>query len=82
MANKIDKGFELIYWNLSYRRKFIRTLWMTPLVLLIIILIAFLGKISENISSILIIGFLILALLFQLIYTYKKWKKEERLHDE
>lgn len=26
--DKVDKGFELIYWKLSYRRKFIRTLWL------------------------------------------------------
>ena len=25
---KVDKGIELCYWKLSYRRKLIRTLWM------------------------------------------------------
>jgi len=39
MANKVDKGFELRYWRLSYRRKFIRTLWMIPFLLAAIILI-------------------------------------------
>ncbi len=27
---KIDKGFELMYFRLSYRRKFLRTLWFSP----------------------------------------------------
>lgn len=31
MGRKVDKGFQLIYWKLSYRRKFLRTLWWTPL---------------------------------------------------
>ena len=26
--DKVDKGFELFYDNLSYRRKFIRTIWL------------------------------------------------------
>ena len=26
---KVDKGFELIYYRLSYRRRFIRTLWLS-----------------------------------------------------
>lgn len=33
---KIDKRFELIYWILSYRKKFIRTLWMAPLFVIIL----------------------------------------------
>ena len=28
---KVDKDFELLYENLSYRRKFIRTLWLIPI---------------------------------------------------
>ena len=30
MSQKVDKGIELCYWKLSYRRKFIRTLWIIP----------------------------------------------------
>ena len=36
MKNKVDKGFELAYWNLSYRRKLIRTLWQALLCFLVI----------------------------------------------
>ena len=34
---KIDKGFSFSYWRLSYRRKFIRTLWFIPLAVLVIL---------------------------------------------
>lgn len=30
MSEKVDKGIMVCYWKLSYRRKFIRTLWMDP----------------------------------------------------
>ncbi len=33
MKDGIDMGPCLSYWRLSYRRKFIRTLWMAPFVL-------------------------------------------------
>ncbi len=29
--DKVDKGFELFYNNLSYRRRLIRTLWLFPI---------------------------------------------------
>jgi len=35
---KVDKGFELFYYNLSYRRRFIRTIWMIPFAILTIVL--------------------------------------------
>jgi hypothetical protein len=37
MSDKTDKGFELSYWKLSYRRKFVRTLWGAPAVLLLLL---------------------------------------------
>ena len=78
---KVDKGFELIYWNLSYRRKFIRTLWLTPIGALLIFLIVknpwnipFYGR---NLFANLLIVAIVLTTIVQLIYTYYKWKKEE-----
>ena len=35
----VDKGFELRYHKLSYRRRFIRTLWLIPWMILILILV-------------------------------------------
>ena len=37
MSEKVDKGIEVCYWKLSYRRKFIRTLCFIPVSVIIII---------------------------------------------
>ena len=42
--DKVDKGFELIYWKLSYRRKFIRTLWLIPWAVASLVYIQIAGK--------------------------------------
>jgi hypothetical protein len=75
MKNKVDKGYELIYWNLSYRRKFIRTLWMAPLIITLIGFIIFSGN-NMFITRIAPILSIILY-IWQLTYTYNKWKKYE-----
>ena len=64
--NKVDKGFELVYWKLSYRRKFIRTLWMIPWTIVALIFIQIVGK-----------NYKYTILPIQAIYNYKKWMKEE-----
>ena len=72
-AGKVDKGFELIYWKLSYRRKFIRTLWAIPFAILTIILVSWF---YQSIVTTFIFAMIILIVgIAQLIYTYKKWKK-------
>jgi len=76
MANKVDKGFELMYWRLSYRRKFIRTLWMTPFLLGTIILI-FVSPLNI-VYAVAISIILLVIFLIQLIYNYKKWKRTEK----
>ncbi|MDU1053338.1 hypothetical protein [Clostridium baratii] len=75
MKNKVNEGFELIYWNLSYRRKFIRTLWMTPLCFLLIGYIIFNGN-NIFINRIVPIV-LVMVYVCQLIYTYTKWKNDK-----
>ena len=72
---RVDKGFEFIYWKLSYRRKFIRTLWMTPLGVLLIILLSLSNRtILFKITGIVII---FSTYLIQLVYNYKQYKKKE-----
>lgn len=75
-SEKIDEGFELVYWNLSYRRKFLRTLWMTPFFIFAIILgwVEFKSVLVTAIFTILGVGIEIT----QVIYTYKKWKAIEQ----
>ena len=74
MSEKTDRGIELRYWKLSYRRKFIRTLWLIPVSVIIII-----GIYKEAQSYVFtgIIGVvLFIAVFIQAVYNYKKWKKE------
>ena len=76
MRNGTDHGFELVYWKLSYRRKFIRTLWVSPIILFPFLLppdYSFFGVPREG-----LFGIFLVVLLVQAWYTYGKWKKEER----
>ena len=71
---KIDKGFSFSYWRLSYRRKFMRTLWFIPLAVLVIILVqaAYRSYMLTFVSGV----FILAVILAQAIYNYKKWKEE------
>ncbi|QHI73486.1 hypothetical protein [Aminipila terrae] len=71
---KKDIGFEICYWNLSYRRKFIRTLWITPFAISVSLLVWHVYH-----SKILTVGYLIIITVIgviQAIYVYRKWKNE------
>ncbi len=71
--NKVDKGFELFYDNLSYRRKYIRTIWM----ILIGIGVGFLITMINVVISLLYwIPFIIVGIK-QLKYNYIMWRKEK-----
>lgn len=73
---KVDSGFEFIYWRLSYRRKFIRTLWSIPFCAAMLILV---WLISDNILMNKVETILVFFILvIQLRYNYIKWKKEEK----
>ena len=67
--DKVDKGFELIYWKLSYRRKFIRTLWLIPWAVASLVYIQIAGK---NYVYTMIAGIIYIILLpIQVVYNYK-----------
>lgn len=69
---KKDKEFGLLYNNLSYRRRFIRTLWLIPIGIIVGIVIAY---ISIIVSIFYWIWFIIVAIK-QLKYNYTMWKNE------
>ncbi|MBQ9886450.1 MAG: hypothetical protein IJM37_06305 [Lachnospiraceae bacterium] len=76
---KTDKGFELIYWNLSYRRKFIRTLWFLPCILAIaavMIALNILLDVPYVYTAFVVIPLLVIEAA-QLIFNYRQWKLEE-----
>lgn len=73
LKNDNDKGFKY-WWELNYKGKFIRTLWMIPIAVIAIILL-FITDLPTYII-IMISVLVIIILIMQLIYTYTKWKKE------
>lgn len=72
---KTDKGFKVAYYGLTYRRKFWRTIYSSPIFILLIILMYFLLGFEP-----LFIGytiFTVIIFIVQAYYNYVKWKKEE-----
>lgn len=69
---KVDKGFELLYENLSYRRKFIRTLWLIPIGIVVGILITYMNVIASLFYWLMFI----INAVKQLKDNYTKWKNE------
>lgn len=67
----IDKGFCLNYWRLSYRRKFIRTLWLLPVLVGVVIFIF--NSSVFPFSPIACTVLLAAMYVIQLAYTGYKW---------
>ena len=66
-----DEGFCLSYYHLSYRRKFIRTLWL----LLFSPLLLFLPPIPYRET---VLAFILVTGILQAVYNYRKWRAEEK----
>lgn len=75
-GEKIDRGLVFCFWNLSYRRKFIRTLWLLPILVIVIfyLYITFKSYLLTGIIGVI----LSIIFIFQVVYYYKKWKVEEQ----
>ena len=74
---KVDQGVKFNYFGLSYRRKFWRTIYTLPLLVVYIVLMYFLLG-----TDALFIGFVIFAgivFIVQAYYNYVKWQEEEKL---
>ena len=74
MKNGTDQGFEIFYWKLSYRRKFVRTLWVGAAILLLYFLSPTYVVVQMPRDA--IFGIFLVLFLAQAGYTYTKWKKE------
>lgn len=71
----IDKGFAVLYHKLSYRRKFIRTLWCIPWA---VVVIGIFHMYFASIAMTLIASIIMMAVfLLQASYTYRRWKENE-----
>ena len=73
---KKDQGFSLFYWNLSYRRKFFRTLWFCPLIILAPIYV-YVRTQNASLTAAFAVAFAGLGGA-ELFYNYRKWKEEEK----
>lgn len=73
---KLDKGFKFAYYGLSYRRRFLRTIYSIPIFIISLVIIYFV----EGFSFIFIFFTFLFVILFaiQASYNYIKWKKEEQ----
>ena len=79
--NKTDNGFQLLYYRLSYRRRFIRTLWLLPFGMILIIFLMTNPEIifkNRLIQNVIIPMLLVVGNIGQLTYNYTKWKKQGR----
>lgn len=72
---KVNKGVQIIYGKLSYRRKFIRSLWMIPGTIIAVLLVWRINY--DTITKIIWSILLIIIHIIELIYNYLKWKKDE-----
>lgn len=68
-----NKG--IIYWKLNYRKKFMRTLWMIPFSVFVLIMLFTFSESPVHLK-IIATSILLVTLLIQLIYTHYKWKNE------
>jgi hypothetical protein len=66
----IDEGFCLSYYHLSYRRKFVRTVWM--MLFSPILLFLPLPDPAMWFAAVILLGIL------QAVYNYRKWQTEEK----
>lgn len=74
---KVDKGFVFNYHKLSYRRKWIRTLWTIPFIVICLFIIYQLGDWQPFIFT--LISSLCGAMLVgDFFYNFFKWKKYEQ----
>src|SRR4051812_43564310 len=67
MKNGVDQGASFVYWRLSYRRKFIRTLWLSAVIFPILFALRVDGF---------VVGALFVLAAGQAGYSYYRWQRE------
>lgn len=73
----IDEGFCLLYYRLSYRRRFLRDLKLTPLCFIIFVLPQIPGFYLTPASRFGTFLFLLMVSGVSAIYNFRKWKPNE-----
>lgn len=73
---KTDKGFVFLYNKLSYRRRFIRDIWMSPVAFLFLIVAFRIANIHPA-TEMTVYVIAIIIILVPLTYNFIMWKKHE-----
>ena len=74
----MKKDKDIIYWKMNYKGKFKRTLWFIPIVIILCFLTPlFMGEYWPVYDVLMVV-----ELILQLIYTYRKMKSEEHQDEE
>lgn len=76
MKEEIDKGFCIGFGRLSYRRKFIRTLWIIPLVAVLLMSVSPQSPFFEHINKVWLAVLLLVWWLAQGVYYLVRWKRD------
>ena len=70
----MKKDKDIVYWKMNHKGKFKRTLWFIPIVIVLCFLTPlFMGEYWPMYDVLMVV-----VLIWQLIYTYRKMKAEER----
>ena len=78
MQGGCDKGFCLNYGKLSYRRKFLRTVWMTVFGLSVAACVLTTRPASRTSLTFTLLAILTLIALAQAGYNYQRWQAGTR----
>lgn len=76
MHGGCDKGFCFLYWRLSYRRKFIRTLWTMGIIVAIIIGAVIAQPAGDHFGLYLFALTVLVLGPIQAAYNYWRWQSE------
>ena len=75
MTGGQDKGFCLSYYKLSYRRKFVRTLWLMVFAMVLTVAWGLLSEVNDARVWGLILAVVVIC-CWQARYCFFKWKSE------
>jgi uncharacterized membrane protein len=76
MHGGCDQGFCLLYAKLSYRRKFIRTVWMAIVGILLASSVFIARPQTRTPFALTFFVILIVIVVAQAVYNYRRWKAE------
>lgn len=74
---KVDKGFKVNFFRLSYRRRIIRDLIGIPFAVIMLFLLYYFEFVPFDIFLI-ILSIVAIIYVFEVGYNYRMWKKNER----